>query len=1057
MALVLVLLCGTIAPVALSADDAVPEALEAWKGWVLHGQNAWLCPEIAGERDGEFCAWPGELKLEVGKGTARFSQVWQMQREGAALLPGNREYWPEQVMVGGEAYPVLARDGAPVVWLPPGEHELSGLISWTERPRTLAIPEKVALVSLTVDGRDVFPERHGASLVLGGTGTPAREEDSLDLQVYRRLADGIPARLMTQVRLKVSGKPRELDVPDILPARFAPVNIVSPWTVRLDQDGHLKVQAMPGQAVVEIEARLDGPLQDIAPGLSPERPQEVWSYQDAPALRATTVAPDDDGRMIAVDPRQAGVPEAWSALPAFVVNEGARFTVEERSRGQSERENQRLMLQREMWLDFSGAGFFTRDRIEGAMRQGWRFDVARPYTLERADGLLSPAASRDSRAALLVTKGASEELTGVEWRQPQVTLNAGVRLAADANARIPVTGWRQSFDSVDAVLHLPYGYRLVAAPGADNVSPNVWIERWTILDIFLAAFFALLAWRLLGATGGLVTAAYLTLAMHESFAPVHSFAVVVVLALLCRSVPEGRLRRWFLAGERLALIGLVTMAALFLPAQLRYAFYPQLEGNAPIVTREFKPAQTNRVDVLDEAAVEMDAAPLAFESSAPKAARNQDIARAPAMASQSGGASAKRQRYAQSTVTQTGGGEPAWNIGERYRLRWSGPVAETQSVRLIISPQWLTRCLRVLMAALLGFLLWRLIRTAFPRSAPPLALPGSRAAPAVPLACLAFLLAAFSLCFPAPAAASEFPSAQLLSELKERLLEAPECAPNCVDVAQARVDAEGNALRVTLTAHVAEAWSLALPEPDEHLFPRAVRVDGEARPVLRFEEKSYVALPRGIHRIELEYAANGDTAALSFPLRPARIEFAGAGWQVEGIDQNRLLSETLNFSRAAPVLPAGAAANASPERAAQPFPPFVQVTRHLDLDLDWSVHTQVARIAPAEGGFTFPVPLLPGEHVTSPEVKVQDGRALAVFTAGAGIASWTARLDKARTIELTAPPLSERAETWRVTVSPSWHLEWSGVPVTLPGSREGVVFEFHPLPGEKLALTLTQP
>jgi hypothetical protein len=1056
MALAFLLTCGTGAWAAPLAGDAVPQVLEEWKSWVLHGQKAWFCPEVAGERDEEFCAWPGELRLQAEEKAARFAQVWEMQREGPAALPGSREHWPEQVTVDGEAHPVLARDGAPVVWLPSGRHEVNGLISWTERPRTLDIPRKVALLALTVDGRGVLPERHGAALVLGDAGIPAREEDSLDVQVYRKLDDGIPARLITLVRFKVSGKARELGVPDVLPARFVPVRIVSPWTVRLDQDGRLEVQAMPGQAVVEIEARLDGPLQEIEPGLPPERPQEVWSYQDAPALRATTITPDNE-RVIAVDPRQAGVPGEWSALPAFVLNEGARLRVEERSRGQSERENQRLMLQREMWLDFSGAGFFARDRIEGAMRQGWRFDVARPYTLERADGLADSAGQRalsEMAAALLVTRGASDDLTGVEWRQPRVTLNAGVRLAADANARIPVTGWRQSFDSVDATLHLPYGYRLVAAPGADRVSSNVWVERWTILDVFLAAFFALLSWRLFGAAGGLAAAVYLALAMHESLAPVQSFAAAVVLALLRRAVPEGRLRRWLLAGERLALLCLVLMAAVFLPAQMRYALHPQLEEDAPAIVPRFA-AQADLGDVRDDAAIEMKAELSEHSPAASAFNAASSVARARVPGKAGSGSSAVRQRYAQSTVTQTGGGEPAWNIGERYRLHWSGPVAETQSVRLLISPHWLTRCLRVLMAALLGFLLWRLTRAAFPGSASPSS--KARAAPVLPLACLAVLLAAF----PVPAAASGFPSAQLLDELKNRLLEAPECAPDCVDAAEARIDADGSALRVALTAHVEQASSLALPEPDEHSFLRAARVDGEARPVLRFHERNYVALPRGIHRVELEYAVNGDTAALNFPVRPARIEFAGAGWQVEGIDQNRLLSETLNFSRLpAPASPAGAgtdAADAPPERVAQAFPPFVQVTRRLDLDLDWSVHTQVARIAPAEGGFTFPVPLLPGEHVTSPEVKVQDGRALAVFSAGAGAVSWSARLDKTRTIELAAPPLSERAEIWRVSVSPSWHLDWSGVPVTLSGDAEELVFEFHPLPGEKLTLTPTQP
>jgi hypothetical protein len=1071
----------------LLAGVEIPDALKPWKAWVLRGHEAWLCPEVAGRHDNSFCAWPGELELTVpenGKG-ARFTQTWDVQKKSAVALPGDRRFWPQQVTVDGRAQPVLADGSGPVIWLLAGKHIVSGWIPWAERPQTLTVPQNIALISLSVDGKPVLPlERSDASLALGRAGTvekQVREEDSTEFQVYRKLSDGLPARLTTRVQLMVSGKARELTVPDILPEHFVPVSIVSPWTARLEQDGRLQIQALPGRATIEIEARLDEPLHSLAPRLSPAWEQEVWSYEAAPALRTTAILPgksgdetnaanEGDGSALAVDPRQAHVPADWLLLPAFVVHEGAHFQIKERSRGQNERENQRLTLQREMWLDFSGKGFFARDRIEGSMRQGWRFDVTQPYTLERADSLVAQAGDANRgggglMAALLVTHGSDKNLTGVEWRQPQVTLNAGVRLAAGASTRIPVTGWQQSFDSVDTTLHLPFGYRLIAASGADNTSGNVWVERWTILNIFLAAFFTLLAWRLLGRTGAIAAAAYLLLAMPEPFAPVHTLAAVIILALLRQAMPEGRLRKLFRAGERLALLVLVVAAVIFIPVQIRYALYPQLEDNAYWVEPDLEGSM-----VAEEAAEPQAIAPSMAESvpmpvvPAPASKPARLISK-----SMSNSPPAFRQRYAQSTVTQTGGGEPAWALGQQYRLQWSGPVAETQRVRFLISPPWLTWLWRVATVALLGGLIWRLIQMSFPPGGT--SLPWLRArspAPSVAASlasvCLAALLAGALWPTPARAEPGAFPSRELLEDLQKRLLEAPECAPRCLNIAEARVEAQAGALRVLLAAHVEAAASLPLPEPGDHLTLRSVRVDGEVRAVLRVNEKNYVALPRGVHHILLEYVPGDDTASLSFPLVPARIEYIGTDWHVEGIDENRLLSETLNFSRTSPegeTAPANAGEGApparQPERAAQQFPPFVHVQRDIALDLDWRINTRVTRIAPVGGGFTLPVPLLPGEHVTTPDVKVQDGGALAVFTAHDANTGWTARLDKAQTLELTVPPLSDRAETWRVTVSPSWHLEWNGVPVTLSSDGGQVAFEFHPLPNEKLILTLTQP
>src|SRR6185437_9601439 len=83
-------------------------------------------------------------------------------------------------------------------------------------------------------------------------------------------------------------------------------------------------------------------------------------------------------------------------------------------------EANRLTLQREAWLDFDGTGWFARDHVGGTLAQGWRFDVAAPFALEQA-------VARNSRRseggeALLITRRTNPELTGVEWRTPNVDL-----------------------------------------------------------------------------------------------------------------------------------------------------------------------------------------------------------------------------------------------------------------------------------------------------------------------------------------------------------------------------------------------------------------------------------------------------------------------------------------------------------------------------------------------------------------------------------------------------------------------------------------------------------
>ena len=64
------------------------------------------------------------------------------------------------------------------------------------------------------------------------------------------------------------------------------------------------------------------------------------------------------------------------------------------------------------------------------------------------------------------------------------------------------------------------------------------------------------------------------------------------------------------------------------------------------------------------------------------------------------------------------------------------------------------------------------------------------------------------------------------------------------------------------------------------------------------EPTVWLALGRGVHRVQLEFAAAGDKVALAFPLKPARVLFQGKGWEASGLSDDRLLTETLTLVRA---------------------------------------------------------------------------------------------------------------------------------------------------------------
>ncbi|MGH8171735.1 MAG: hypothetical protein ACREPX_01230, partial [Rhodanobacteraceae bacterium] len=402
------------------------------------------------------------------------------------------------------------------------------------------------------------------------------------------------------------------------------------------------------------------------------------------------------------------------------------------------------------------------------------------------------------------------------------------------------------------------------------------------------------------------------------------------------------------------------------------------------------------------------------------------------------------EHYSQSTIVQTGAGEPGWQRGQRYQLAWSGPVLPTQDVRLVIAPPWLVRPLRVVLVALLAWLLVRLIRPSLPLAPP-------RSAAAAIGAIAIGTLAAI-----APARAQSFPPDNLLSELRTHLTEAPKCAPACASIANVEASARGDEIRIALEAHAAERIALPMPNAEKTLSVRGVTVDGVAQDGLaRLGDNLWLALSRGVHRIEIVYTATSDKVSLAFPLAPMRVRFIGESWEASGISDDRLITETLTLVRAH-------ATGAEPaSTGAQQFAPFVRIDRSLILGLDWIVNTSATRLAPQEGGFTVRVPILKDEHVLTPGFKVENGNVTVGIGDNEESAMWSGSLDKSDTLTMTAPPLGDRAEVWHVVASPTWHVEFSGVPVVAAlsdGERDDYRnFEFHPLPGETLTLRVTRP
>ena len=1048
---VLALLCNVVA----QAQSPLPKEIEGWQAWVQDGQEFLHCPFFANtdgsNESNRICAWPGRLNLELNQRGGRFTQSWVSYAESWVPLPGNLEYWPSAVTVNGVVAAVVARDGIPQIRVVAGAFTIAGSFAWAKRPESLPIPAQTGLVSLNLDGQKVEQADRPDDAVWLGKRREAEVAQQLEMQVYRLLSDGIPPTLNTHLNLQVAGDAREEVLPRVLPQGFAAMSLESELPAQIGADGRMRIQVRAGSWTVKIVARAETDLGKVAipeaQGVWPK--QEVWSYAADDRLRIAALEGGEG-----IDPTQANVPQEWLRYPSYRIASGGVLQINERSRGISPQEVNHLSLQRELYLDFARQGFTVIDQISGQMRNGWRMDMRSPYRLMRAT---------NGAANLLVTEAAGAALTGVELRTPALNLGAVSRIAVPGGA-LPATGWNERFDHVAGTLNLPPGHRLLAAFGTDS-APGSWVERWGLLDLFLLSLTSVIAFRLLGRVYAAVTLAAITLVHQENQLLAWLILFVLLAIVSMRAAPAGwpkSLAAWV---RKLLLGALLVASVPFVVTQLRFALYPQLADPGGFAVDERTPgtsvaqlgaplmARTAAVRQRNYAPAPNFAPPPPAPSSVPPPALEEVVVTgATRPAEPSSSIRLPQQPFAPATLVQAGPGVPHWRY-VAYSFNWSGPVDASQTVRFLILSPWLVGAWRVLGVALLMALFVHLMRGELDLKAARQRLFAPRGA-----AALSVLLTLVCTLQSNPSRANTTPDTELLKDLKTRLTRPPKCVPNCAEIMAARLVLTPTSLEAGFEVAALSSVAVAMPTAGQRFDPDAITVDGApvAGVYRDSDQQIWIALKPGAHTVKLTgRLPAADSIQLLFPQVPRVIAVSGEGWEVSGVNAGRLLGNTIELLRRRMV-----GHEADTARGAAQFPPYVRVRREFALDLDWSVQTKVERLAPEKGGFTLEIPLLTGESVLTNGIETNNGtKVSAAFDSGADEFEWRSGLSHSDTLTLTAAKDKPWSEVWIFNISPTWRVEFAGVPAVMPENLQSAEwsFEYFPRAGEALTLKISRP
>ncbi|MDB4996359.1 MAG: hypothetical protein JWM74_3791, partial [Myxococcaceae bacterium] len=1084
--LVFALIVFTIAfgqRVARAADPldpkAVPEPLKPWVGWALDGKEEALCPIFHGRAELSRCAWPSRLELLLDEHGGRFTQTWHTDSKRWVPLPGDEKRWPNDVTVDGKRAVVVLHENAPSLQLERGDHAIAGTFAWDSLPESLHVPPETGLLTVSLRGtRVASPNRDAQGTVWLQKAASNEEGDALELVVHRKITDDIPLLLTTRVELHVSGKSREELLGRALPAGFVPMSLESILPARLEPDGRLRVQVRPGVFTLELTARSEG-LANTLKRPAPEGPwregDEVWVFEAKSDYRIVTI----EG-VPSIDPQQTTLPDAWKRLPAFPMKLGDTLTLAEKRRGDADPPPNQLTLVRSLWLDFNGTGYTASDTLTGTLERDSRLTMAPPTVLGRVS-----IGGKDQ----FITHLGDATRMGVEVRQGRLSVSADSRIPGDPTD-IPAVSWAHDFHQVSGSLHLPPGWRLFHASGVDEV-PSTWVRHWSLLELFLALIVAIGIGRLHGLRWGAIALVTLASTFPEDGAPKWLWLFVLASEALFRVVPVGRIKS-ALAYVRVGAIVIVALVALpFAVQQVRESLYPALaDADANVGAGERAAEESNFEGGYgtrakgDQGAVDLSSSGgqaqglKAKEPEAPKPTtvdlleknmpedkpgeiRDEDGSkdnRAGDTKQQATGklggkawdSSARARSYQSNaqvydpaSVVQTGPGLPRWRW-TTLDLRWSGPVAATQRLHLyLLSPRTnlLLAFARVVLLALLALRLFPWTQRIFPRGWGPVG------------AATAVLL---SLLVPAmDARAADVPDKATLAELQERLLRKPECSPNCGSIGRMAIDVRGGVLRARLEIDATAATAVPLPGGAAQWTPTEVLLDGKpAKGLLRMTDGVlWIELAAGTHQVALEGPMpDRESVQIALPLKPHRVEATSEGWTVAGVHEDGLADDNVQLTRVRAQDGGGAALQQGA------LPPFVRVERTLQIGLNWQVDTRIVRVSPPGAAVVLEVPLLPGESVTTADVRVASGKVLVNMGPQAMESSWHSVLDQKSPVRLVAPKSIAWVEVWHMDVGPIWHATYSGIPFVHTQPVGDVrIPEWRHRPGEEATVVLVRP
>ncbi len=541
-------------------EKDVPQNLKEWVKWATLGYEKDECAfGIDGAK--KYCSYISHLKLEVDKQDFSFEMRVKVVKDGFVRLVGSSDVFPQTLMSNNEKLPIISKGSLPYVFLEKGEYVLNGKGNSKEDIRYLYIPNDVGILEVKKNGKEINSYNLDGNGVLrfeNEVFAQKTDADTMSVEVYRKIKDGIPLRMTLRLEINVSGKERVEDLGKIIPNNFELTHIYSRLPTYVRADGNLVSEIKAGNYSIELGFRqINQGLNLTLNNLLSE--QELWFFEENRDFRVIEVI----SGLQTVDTRNTNVPNDWKRLPAYVVSKDDKVELKA-IEYDMEKNKDKLSLTRQIKLSFDGSYYSVKDDIYADLKDDGRLLLDPSF-------LLTSAEINGNPVPITMLEGQSS--VGIEVRKGTNNITTISRVKNDGK-EIKTSGYNRVFDSANWDLLLPQGYKLFHVFGGDEVSQS-WVNSWNLLSIFHIMVLGVIFYYIFG-----LKTAFISEALFIIMYPIIPqftwvcFGISIIVFILRNLKQENTFTKILKFAQYTLLFFLACFTILKMILVIRFAIYP---------------------------------------------------------------------------------------------------------------------------------------------------------------------------------------------------------------------------------------------------------------------------------------------------------------------------------------------------------------------------------------------------------------------------------------------------------------------------------------------------